>query len=138
MRRRSHSLGVTSWQDPDLPKILDGDLLREQTWELPPSYDDVLEAARAAPVLHNIAETQWYVRGKLCWLWLAATELHRSRVGRGPRAIPTMLTPTETAPQVDPTSARYTAINCGRNPSKVNEGRTKSGASGRYTNWEKK
>ncbi len=40
---------------------------------LAPTYDDALQAVRGAPVVHA-DETPWYLFGKLCWLWLAATE----------------------------------------------------------------
>jgi transposase len=36
-------------------------------------YEEALEAARLAPVVHA-DETPWYLRGVLCWLWLMATE----------------------------------------------------------------
>lgn len=40
---------------------------------LAPAHAEAVAAVRAAPV-KNVDETSWKLAGKLCWLWLAATE----------------------------------------------------------------
>lgn len=43
---------------------------------LAPIHEEALAAVRSAGVVHA-DETPWYLRGSLCWLWLAATEALR-------------------------------------------------------------
>lgn len=43
------------------------------TKALDPAYVDALETVRRSQVTHA-DETPWYLRGMLCWLWLAATQ----------------------------------------------------------------
>ena len=46
------------------------------TKALAPAHSEALEAVKTAPVTHA-DETPWYLRGMLCWLWLAATQTVR-------------------------------------------------------------
>jgi transposase len=48
-------------------------ILARGSGALAPSYDEALDAVRSAPLV-QADETPWYLRGVLCWLWLAATE----------------------------------------------------------------
>lgn len=46
------------------------------TKALEPAYAEALDAVKRAAVTHA-DETPWYLRGMLCWLWLAATQTLR-------------------------------------------------------------
>jgi transposase len=61
-------------------------LHQQASQALAPAHAEALAAVRAAPVKH-VDETGWKLAGKLCWLWLAATDAVAAFVIHGRRGV---------------------------------------------------